>query len=156
MNTESGFISDMGPYLHAEVERQLLKDFQRYFDKWNNDLAIDWSDPCPEGHVTVYLDGRLENWSDVCVVNAQGEKVAWGWIDFIHGGGENPLYVFWQFLHFGEDTEDVVQAQGGIPQHIWENLPESSKDLCLESETYDAAWGNDPLVVQWWDQKSQR
>lgn len=39
------------------------------------------------------------------------------------------LYVFWQFLHFGEHAEDVVGAQKGIPQHIWESLPESSKNL---------------------------
>ena len=68
---------------------------------------------------------------------------------------ERQLFVFWQFLHFGENTEDVVRAHGGIPQHIWQSLPESSKDLCLKSETYDAAWANDPLVLQWRDQRSQ-
>ena len=155
MDIDTGYTHHMGPRLRAEVERQLFKDFQRYAYKQSADLAIDWSDTCPEGHATAYLDGWLENWSDVWVVNAQGARIAWGWIDFIHGGGENPLFVFWQFLHFGENTEDVVRAHGGIPQHIWQSLPESSKDLCLKSETYDAAWANDPLVLQWRDQRSQ-
>jgi hypothetical protein len=156
MDTDPGYTRHMGPRLRAEVERQLFKDFQRYAYEQSDDLAIDWSDTCPEGHATAYLDGWLENWSDVWVVNAQRERIAWGWIDFIHGGGENPLFVFWQFLQFGDNTEDVVRAHGGIPQHIWESLPESSKDLCLKSETYDAAWANDPLVLQWRDQRSQR
>lgn len=155
MNTHPGETPPMGPQLRAEVERQLLKDLQRYTHEHSGDLTIDWSDICLEGHVTTYLDGYLENWSDVWLVNAQGARIAWGWIDFIHGGGDHPLFVFWQFLHFGENTADVVGAHGGIPLHIWESLPESSKDLCLTSETYDAAWKNDPLVLQWRAQRLQ-
>ena len=155
MDKDLGYTHQMGPQLRAEVERQLLNDFQRYSDEQSADLAIDWSHTCPEGHTTEYLDGCLEDWSDVWVVNAQGERIAWGWIDFIHGGGANPLFVFWYFLRLGEGAEELVQAHG-IPQHIWENLPESSKDLCLKSEAYDAAWRNDPLVLQWRNQKSQR
>lgn len=154
MNKGPGYTNRMGPQLRTEVKRQLLQDFRRYTDEPSDDLAIDWSDTCPEGHVTEYLDGWLESWSDVWVINAQGERIAWGWIDFVHGGGDNPLFVFWYFLHFGENAEDVVQAQG-IPQHIWESLPESTKDLCLKSETYDATWSNDPLVIQWRNQKLQ-
>ncbi|HEX6483699.1 MAG TPA: hypothetical protein VF043_33045 [Ktedonobacteraceae bacterium] len=135
-------------------QNTLLQDFQRYSDKLSDDLAIDWSDTCPEGHTTEYLDGYLENWSGVWVVTTQGERIAWGWMDFIHGGGDNPLFVFWYYLHFGANTQDVVRAHG-IPQHIWESLPESSKDLCLTSETYDATWRNDPLVLQWRNQRSQ-
>jgi hypothetical protein len=150
-----GYPEHMGPRLRAEVESQLLQDFERYAPQQSDDLAIDWSDSCGEGHATAYLDGWLENWSSVWVVNAQGKRIAEGWIDFIHGGGDHPLFVFWSYLHLGENTEDVVCTQG-IPQHIWENLPESSKDLCVKSETYDAAWGNDPLVLQWKNQRSQR
>jgi hypothetical protein len=121
MDKDLGYTHHMGPHLRAEVEKQLLNDFQRYSDEQSNDLAIDWSDTCPEGHDTEYLDGWLENWSDVWVVNAQGERIAWGWIDFIHGGGDHPLFVFWHYLHFEENTQDVVRAHG-IPQHIWESL----------------------------------
>ncbi len=99
MDTDPGYPDYMGPRLRAEVERQLFKDFQRYSDELSDDLAINWSDICPEGHVTEYLDGWLENWSDVWIVTAQGERIAWGWIDFIHGGGDNPLFVFWYYLY---------------------------------------------------------
>ena len=155
MNTDLVYPNHMGPRLRAEVERQLLLDFQHYAHEQSDHLAIDWSDTCSEGHATAYLDGWVENWSDVWVVNAQGKRIAWGWIEFIHGGGDHPLFVFWHYLHFGENTEDVVQVRG-IPQHIWDRLPESTKDLCLQSETYDAKWGNDPLVLQWRHQRSQR
>ncbi len=155
MDKKLGYTHHMGSQLRAEVERQLFRDFHRYASEQVGDLAIDWSDTCPEGHVTAYLDGRLENWSDVWVLNEQGERIAWGWIDFIHGGGDNPLFVFWCFLYIGEHTEDVVRSHG-IPQHIWESLPDSSRDLCLKSEAYDAAWKNDPLVIQWRKRKSQR
>jgi hypothetical protein len=76
MNKEAGYTNHMGPRLRAEVERQLLQDFRRYSDESGDDLAIDWSDVCPEGHVTEYLDGWLENWSDVGVVNSRRERIA--------------------------------------------------------------------------------
>jgi hypothetical protein len=146
---------DMGPRLRAEVEGQLLKDFERYAPQQCDQFAIDWFDTCPEGHATTYLDGWLQNYSNVRVVNQHETTIAEGWIDFIHGGGENPLFVFWYYLSLRENTENVVQTQG-IPQHIWDSLPESSKDLCLKSEMYDAAWGNDPLVLQWKRQRRQQ
>ena len=153
MDKDLEYTQHMGPRLRAEAERQLLHDFHRYYHGNMDNLAIDWSDTCPEGHTTEYLDGRLEDWSGVRVVNARDEIIASGWIEFIHGGGDNPLFVFWNYLDFGENTEDVVKAQG-IPQHIWDALPETTKDLCLKSDTYDANWCNDPLVLQWRNQKS--
>jgi len=154
MTKELGYTEQMGPRLRAEVQRQLLKDFQRYYNESTHNLTIDWSDTCPEGHATIYLDGWLENWSEVKVVNSQGEIIASGWIDFIHGGGENPLFVFWYYLNIGESGSDVVKANG-IPTHIWEILPDSTKDLCLKSDSYDKAWCNDPLVLEWRKRKSR-
>lgn len=153
MAKELGYTQQMGPRLRAEVQRQLLKDFQRYSKESADNLSMDWSETCPEGHATVYLDGWLENWSEVRVINVQDEIIASGWIDFIHGGGDNPLYVFWYYLHFGEGGSEVVKAHG-IPRHIWESLPESTKDLCLKADSYDNAWCNDPLVLEWGKQKS--
>jgi hypothetical protein len=148
-------VKRLGKQLRAEVERQLLEDFRYYFKDEGEDIAIDWSDPCGEGHQTEYLDGSLENWSDVWVVNAKGERIAEGWIDFVHGGDDHPLFVFWHYLHWGKDGKEVVQSHG-IPQHIWDKLPDSSKDLCLKTGEYDAKWKNDPLVRQWREQKAQR
>lgn len=154
MVKELGYTERMGPMLRAEVQKQLLKDFQRYYNGSIDNLAIDWSETCPEGHATIYLDSWLEDWSDVRIVNLQGEVIASGWIDFIHGGEDNPLFVFWYYLQIGEDGSDVVKANG-IPLHIWERLPDSTKDLCLKSDSYDAAWCNDPLVLEWGKQRSR-
>ena len=73
MDKDLGYTHHMGPRLRAEVERQLLQDFRRYSHEQSDHLAIDWSDTCPEGHTTEYLDGWLENWSDVWVVNTRGK-----------------------------------------------------------------------------------
>ncbi len=151
MEKDLGYTDRMGPKLRAEVERQLLHDFQQYDHQQRDHLTIDWSDTCPEGRPAHYLDGWLENWSDVWVVNAQKERIAWGWIDFIYVGEENPLFVFWHYLHFVEDEDDVVKT-AGIPQHIWESLPEGTKDL-LAFGTYDTRWRNDPLVLHWRNQR---
>jgi len=65
MDKDLGYTQHMGPRLRAEAERQLLHDFHRYYHGNMDNLAIDWSDTCPEGHTTEYLDGRLEDWSGV-------------------------------------------------------------------------------------------
>src|SRR5262249_41047189 len=87
----------MGPLLLAEVERQLLADLAHY-GVLSSDLTIDWSDACQEGHCTRFLDGNLEELSDIAVVTSDGETVAAGWLDFVHGGESFPLFVFWLFL----------------------------------------------------------
>lgn len=149
MISDPGYTTLMGPLLRAEVERQLMVDLKHYGvvcdDGW-----IDWSGTCPEGHTTQYRDGQLENWSGVGVGDAAGTMIAGGWIDFIHGGDDNPLFVFWQFLdihHPGGWT--TMKSAPGIPPHVWEQIPESSRVLCRHSDRYDARWAADPLVVAW-------
>jgi len=82
----------MGPQLRAYVEHQLLTDLQ-FYGVPTVGLSFDWSNPCQEGHVTRYLDGMLEEMSDVGVNRSDGTPVAEGWLDFIHGGGDAPLFV---------------------------------------------------------------
>jgi hypothetical protein len=60
MHKVPNFIDPMGPRLRAEVERQLLEDLQRYYNESTSNLTLDWSNPCPEGHTTEYLDGWME------------------------------------------------------------------------------------------------
>jgi len=149
MNNELGYANKMGPKLRAEVERQLLVDLQFYNVKIEG-LAIDWSESCLEGHRTDYLDGDLEEWSGIAVVDSQNNIVAHGWIDFIHGGSDNPLFVFWEVLYLVNNNQNIEVREGfNIPQHVWDKLPESSKDLCVISDKYDARWCKDPLVIKW-------
>jgi hypothetical protein len=145
---ELGYTEKMGPELRREVERQLLDDLGRYGVEIAG-LKVDWSDTCPEGHTTAYLDGTLENWSGVLVRDPRGTILAEGWLEFIHGGGNNPLFVFWEYLTIYEgDMARKAKRHPGIPLHIWEEMPEDSKALCANSDAYDAAWRNDPLVVE--------
>ena len=84
----------MGALRDAEVERQLIADLAHY----GITQAVDWSRGVQEGHCTRYLDGKLESESNLGVKSSDGELIAAGWMDFIHGGGDLPLFVFWLLL----------------------------------------------------------
>ena len=139
----------MGTGLAAEVEGQLLEDL-RYYGVSGEGLVIDWSQACGEGHCTDILGGNLQDVSGLAVLDESQNVIAVGWMDFIHGGGDNPLFVFWLFLHIQiEGNLHSVKDSPTIPEHIWERLPEKSRQLCAKEDTYDARWAKDPLVRAW-------
>lgn len=139
----------MGPRLAAEVERQLLGDLQCYGIEVGG-VTLDWSEACTEGHVPKVLGGELHNWSNVAVLDRQMQVVAHGWIEFVHGGGGNPLFVFWDLLALVKGNKDrFVKKEFGMPAHIWDRLPDAVKDLCAKRGEYDSKWSNDPLVQRW-------
>jgi hypothetical protein len=139
----------MGPQLLEYVERALLEDLHHYGIAPDG-LRIDWSDPVQEGHVTHYLDGMLEEMSDVTVLDADGEPLTEGWIDFVRGAPDAPLFVFWLYLRRRDgDRWTSLKDKPNLPAHVWSRLPERSKDLCATEGKYDARWRNDPLVQQW-------
>jgi hypothetical protein len=139
----------MGPALRLEVERQLLADLSHYgVDP--NDLRIDWTDACQEGHCTSILGGQLEGLSGVSVRSSDASLVAAGWMDFVHGGESNPLFVFWLFLTLASDSQQRRgKSDPGIPEHIWESLPEQTKWLCARTDGYDARWAQDAKIIAW-------
>ncbi|HEV8143016.1 MAG TPA: hypothetical protein VGQ77_09160 [Methylomirabilota bacterium] len=142
----------MGARLRLEVERQLLLDLEHYRRGSSTEkLTIDWSNPCQEGHCTDVMGGSLESMSDVVVCRSDGSPVAEGWIDFVHGGGDLPLFVFWLFLDLIDDEGRSVDVKedGAIPPHIWSRLPQSSKNACRVTDRYDANWKDDPSVKAW-------
>ena len=140
-----GMTATMGPLLQKEVEAQLLNDLVPYgIDP--SGLAIDWSNACQEGHCTQAMDGNLEELSSVTVINMDSTVIAEGWMDFIHGGAGNPLFVFWLFLRVLENGEwRRIKEKPQIPEHIWSRLPESTKRLCATNNRYDAKW----KVILW-------
>jgi len=84
------------------------------------------------------------------VLGPDRKVVADGWMDFIHGGGNHPLFVFWLFLAIGcGASRNEVKRDVGIPAHVWERLPDSTKVLCARADEYDARWASDPLVLEW-------
>ncbi len=144
-----GKTAAMGPALQKEVESQLLDDLLAYGINPSG-LVIDWSNACQEGHCTQAIDGNLEDLSSVAVTTRDGSVVAEGWMDFIHGGGENQLVVFWLYLSVLRNGDwQKVKNEPNIPVHIWSRLPEYTKRLCAKRNEYDARWINDPLVVSW-------
>ncbi len=81
--TERGHpANEMGPELLAHVERELLLDL-RHYGVSTEGFSFDWSNPCQEGHRTEFLDGHLEEMSDVRVIDRIGRPQAQGWIDFV-------------------------------------------------------------------------
>jgi hypothetical protein len=142
----------MGDRLRREVERQLLIDLAHYRrGRSREELTIDWSNPCQEGHCTEVLDGRLESMSDVLVRRADTTVIADGWLDFVHGGGDLPLFVFWLFLDLIDDNGKSVDVKqnSAIPLHVWQTLPSDSKAACAVGDRYDARWKDDPNVKAW-------
>ncbi len=140
----------MGNRLRAEVERQLLLDLTHYGIAPDG-LWVDWSDTIGEGHCTDHLGGFLEACSGLRVCNAAGEVLYDGWMDFVHGGDAQPLFVFWLFLdeRLAGDEYRELKGDPHLPPHVWAALPESSKRLCGKRGEYDAAWQDAPLVLAW-------
>jgi hypothetical protein len=139
----------MGMRLRLEVERQLLEDLRHYIGASDN-LRIDWSNPCQEGHCTTCLDGDLESLSDISVRNLDGVIVAEGWMDFIHGGGDEPLFVFWLFLDLvnGDEKRDV-KPDRWIPEHVWDRLTDETRSSLHRTERHGRCWSADPRVLAW-------
>lgn len=151
MSAQAHVVSQMGDRLQAEVERQLIADLKHYYpDLPSDDVAVDWSGSCQEGHVTRVLDGVLEEMSDVVARDGTGNVVASGWLDFVHGAEDLPLHVFWLFLdlHDGE-TIRRVKDDAAIPDHVWLRLSVESRNACLGEARYDSRWFEDPKVLQW-------
>jgi hypothetical protein len=144
-----GATAVMSPSLQKEVEAQLLADLTHY-GVVEQGLQIDWSTSCQEGHCTQAMDGNLEELSSVVVQNIRSEVVAEGWMDFVHGGGTNPLFVFWLFLSILREGEWVkVKRDPTIPEHVWATLPAATRSLCASASEYDIRWFEDPKVQQW-------
>ena len=142
-------VQRMGAHLRPEVERQLLHDIMHYGLNPSG-LAIDWGHACQEGHCTTVAGAMLESLSGLRVVDPNSSPVAVGWMDFIHGGDPNPLFVFWLFLDVQVVGKSArVKNEPTIPSHIWSRLPNASRDRCAIGEAYDARWAKDPLVLAW-------
>lgn len=145
--------NEMEPRLQAEVERQLMDDLRHYGVEGPN-LTIEWWDRCGEGHGTEIFEGWLEEVSGLLVLDEEWNVVAEGWMDFIHGGGDNRLHVFWLFLNLVESGQRRgVKEYPAIPEHIWRRLSDAQRDLCTREGVYASRWANDPLVSTWKEKK---
>lgn len=121
--TSLGFSDCMGPQLRSFVERKLLDDLSNYLlpeiVASHVALHFDWSDSCIEGHRTSWLDGEIENFSGIAVLDQEQNLIAEGWMEFIRTKAD--LEVFWWQLE-GVAIKSRNQAVNTVPKHIWDRL----------------------------------
>ena len=116
-----GHSDAMGPKLRELVEKQLLEDLKHYkIDQPN--LKFDWSNSLVEGRSAKYLDGMVENYSGILVLDENNRIVADGWMDFIL---EPDLFLaFWDHITTREGKKKLAEKQmPGIPKQVWKQIP---------------------------------
>jgi prepilin-type processing-associated H-X9-DG protein len=125
--TTYGFSSKMGPLLRHTVEQQLRADLCHYGVP-HTGLQFDWSASCLEGKDAAWLDGHVENFSSIALLDQKGQTIAEGWMEFILVDGQ--LIVYWDNLTSWDTLgKHLHKAQFGIPQHIWNMIPENVQHL---------------------------
>lgn len=128
-----GFSDCMGPELRNFVERKLLDDLSNYLlpeiEASHVALHFDWSDSCIEGHRIAWLDGEIENFSGIAVLDQEQNLLAEGWMEFIET--EAGLEVFWWSLH-GPALRSPDQLMNEVPRHIWDRLSDDLRRMWIE------------------------
>ncbi|QMW02970.1 hypothetical protein [Spirosoma foliorum] len=120
-----GLSTIMGTQLRLLVETQLLAELTNYGLETNN-LKFDWSGSCIQGHDASYLDGQLENFSGIFLFDTNDQLIVDGWMEFIHEG--NFFLAYWEFIAVWEEQKKVFEkAKPGIPDHIWQQIPDDLK-----------------------------
>lgn len=115
---DMGLSASMGPQLRKEVERQLLRDLN-YYHEFTEELSFDWSESCVEGKSLNYLDGSLDRFSGIAIINIDGQMVADGWMDFIYLNDNDQLIIYWDFLDvYIEGHKIKKKSNTGLPEHI--------------------------------------
>lgn len=122
---DTGTPAGMGSKLRTIIENQLLEDLRSYkIDKEN--LKFDWSNSASEGHKAEYLDGTVENFSGILVLDENGNIVADGWMEFILEPGF--FLVYWDHITTREGKKKLGEKQmPGIPKQVWKKIPEELK-----------------------------
>ncbi|MFN3209191.1 MAG: hypothetical protein ACE369_09360 [Roseovarius sp.] len=121
---DKGFSACMGPRLRAFVEEQLVSDLNQYLHRQRkfqrSDVLFDWSESCIEGHRTHWLDGEIENFSGIKVLDTDYGLIAEGWMEFIET--EDNLEVFWWFLAGSDHHGLQGKSTNTMPSHVWDRL----------------------------------
>jgi hypothetical protein len=125
-NRNLGHSDIMGPELRKLVEGQLLQELMHYKINKPN-LKIDWSNSVVEGHSAAYLDGTVENYSGILVLDENNQIVADGWMEFIL---EPDFFLaYWDHITTREGKKKLSEKQmPGIPKHVWKLIPEELRE----------------------------
>jgi len=112
--------------LRAEIERQLVKDLNFYHIQ-KDIYKFDWSDSCIEGKMTTYMGEPLDNFSGIAVFDQNDQRIADGWLEYIHE--ENFLLIYWDFLDsYTNEQATILKSICGIPLHIFDQISDQFKE----------------------------
>lgn len=125
---EMGMAKAMGSQLLNQVGKQLLSDLSNYGISDTESMHISWMESEGEGNWAQYLDGEIENYAYLTVLDANFQAIGQGSMEFILEEDENLLLVYWNSLYFIH-PEFKGKFQLGIPDHIWDQIPVSSRKL---------------------------
>jgi len=127
-NNEMGMAQVMGTQLLQQVAKQLLDDLGNYGIISTENFSISWAESEGEGNWAKYLDGEIENFSYLTILDANAQAIGQGSMDFILLEEEAFLLVYWNSLYFIH-PEFQGKTTPGIPDHIWKQIPATYKGI---------------------------
>lgn len=118
----------MGPQLLNKVGKHLLADLSNYGIPDSESLRISWTESEGEGNWAQYLDGEIENYAYLTILDANFQAIGQGSMEFIIDEEEHVFLVYWNSLYFIH-PEFKGKIAPGIPDHIWNIIPIRSRKL---------------------------
>lgn len=116
----------MGTQLFTQVGRQLLADLSFYGIPNVENFSIAWREAEGEGNWAKYLDGEIENYAYLSILDPNGRSIGQGSMEFILEQDHGFFCTYWNSLYFIH-PEFRGKTIAGIPDHIWDKIPENAK-----------------------------
>ncbi|GAA4178448.1 hypothetical protein GCM10022218_29140 [Sphingobacterium ginsenosidimutans] len=111
----------MGPKLRELVQSQLANELNNLLGM-SFKFDFDWSESCIEGHDGMFLDGSLENYSGIILINKQASIKADGWMDFIQEG--DFFLAYWDQITVWQNDRELFSKDFGISSFSFALVPE--------------------------------
>ncbi len=123
-NNEMGMAKAMGSHLLLQVSQQLLGDLSYYGISDSENIWISWHESEGEGNWAKYLDGEIENYAYITILDENMNAIGQGSMDFVLEEEWDVFLVYWDALYFIHPEFDG-KTRPGIPDHIWQEIPEN-------------------------------
>ena len=116
-----GFSCTMGPKLRELAQIQLVDELNSLLGM-SIKFDFDWSKSCIEGHNGMFLDGSLENYSGIILIDKQASIKADGWMDFIQEG--DFFLAYWDQITVWQNDRELFSKDFGISSYAFALVPE--------------------------------
>lgn len=116
-----GFSNTMGPKLRELVQIQLANELNNLLGM-SFKFDFDWSECCIEGHNGMFLDGSLENYSGIILIDKQVSLKADGWMGFIQEG--DFFLAYWDQITVWQNNKELFSKEFGISSFAYDLVPE--------------------------------